>query len=449
MVHFKRKKNFFRLLSPAQILSASFLVLILLGALVLWLPLCAAAGTQVNFLQALFTSTSAVCVTGLTVLATGSDFSLFGQIVILVLFQLGGLGIMLFSTALFDLMGRRLGLRERVLVQQSNPGLSLSGASGLAKRIVLFSLLCEGIGFFGLWLAWAGELGVRAPYHALFHSVSAFCNAGFSLRPDSLTGEVANPLVNAVVITLIVLGGLGFFVCQDVVEWHKKSNHRLSLHTYVCLTTTVALIVGGSILFYLFEFSNPLTLKELSGPGQFWASLLQSVCRTAGFNSIPIGDLREETTMLMIGLMFIGGCSGSTAGGIKVTTFALLLLAAWSQMLGRREVVIYERRVEVERILQALSLFVIACFAVMSCTLVLNYLEPGEFRDVLFETVSAVATVGLSTGITPSLSTPSMLLLCVVMFLGRVGPLTVAASLLQNGTRYNEIRYAKGDITIG
>lgn len=436
--------------SPAQAMVLSFVVLIVLGALVLSLPLCHAEGRSVAPVQALFTATSAVCVTGLAVVDTGSDYSRFGQSVILLLIQLGGLGIMLFSTAVVGLFGRRLGLREKLLIQQTSPGLSLAGVGSLARHILLFTLGCEFRGFLLLWLCWAGRLGTEAPFYALFHSISAFCNAGFGLWSDSLSSEVESAGVNLVIMALIVVGGLGYVLCRDVYLHRKDPDHRLTVHTRVALWTTLWLVLGGAVLFFLFEHSNPATLGSLGWGGKALASLFQSITtRTAGFNTISIGDVREETGQLMLMLMFVGGCPGSTAGGIKTTTFAILMLAAWSQIIGRDEVDVCERRIAVQRILQSLSLAFVAATAIMVCSLLLNYLEPTGFRHVLFETVSAMATVGLSTGITPSLSTPSMLLLCLMMFMGRVGPLTLAVSLVSQGQAHKEIRYPPADISIG
>jgi trk system potassium uptake protein TrkH len=437
-------------LNPSQALVLGFLALIALGTLILWMPICAAEGREIRLIEALFTATSAVCVTGLAVIDTGTAYSRVGQVVILCLFQLGGLGIMLFSTALVGAFGRKLGLRERVLVQQTSPGLPLSEVGSLARNIVIFTLACEFFGFIGLCIAWSGKLGWDTPFYALFHSVSAFCNAGFGLWSDSLSSDVASPVVNIVVMGLITLGGLGYLVCRDVYKKRSDPHHHVSLHTYVVIWTSLLLVGVGTVLFWLFESQNPATLGPMSAGGQFWASLFQSVTtRTAGFNTVDMAALKDETLLLMMLLMFIGGSSGSTAGGIKTTTFALLLLAAWSQMTGAREVVIHKRRVPGDRVLQALSLTVVAGTTVLLCALIMNYLEPSNFRQILFETVSAIATVGLSTGITGTLSSPSMFVICMMMFMGRVGPLTLAASLFNGSDSKKEIRYPQGQITIG
>jgi trk/ktr system potassium uptake protein len=437
-------------LNPSQALVFGFLALVAVGTLLLCLPLSAADGTVIHPLQALFTSTSAVCVTGLVVVDTGTAYSRFGQVVILCLFQLGGLGIMLFSTALVGVFGRKLGLKERVLVHQTSPGLPLSEVGTLARNIVLFTLACELVGFLVLSMAWAGRLGWQAPFYALFHSVSAFCNAGFSLWADSLSADVSSSIVNSIMILLITMGGFGYLVCRDLHQSRAGRLRRLSLHSHIVLTTSVSLVLGGTLLFWFFEAGNPATLGGLDFGGRFWASLFQSVTtRTAGFNTISIGDLREETLLLMIFLMFIGGSPGSTAGGIKTTTFALLLLAAGSQMRNQPEVVVRERKIPMTRVLQALSLTIVAFSTVLLCALVMNYLEPSQFRQVLFETVSAIATVGLSTGITAELSSGSMILICVMMFMGRVGPLTLAAFLFSRSKPKKEIRFPCGEISIG
>lgn len=443
-------KNLIERMSPPQMLSLSFLLLIILGTILLSLPMSSVTGERIPFVYALFTATSAVCVTGLTVLDTGKDFSTFGQVIILLLFQFGGLGIMLFSTAFLGVLGKRMGLRERVLVQQSSPGLSLSGVSGLARRIVVFALVCEFIGFVGLSIAWAGRLGWESLYHAGFHSVSAFCNAGFSLYPDSISQDVANPLVNVVIMGLVIAGSFGYFITTDLIQWIRTSKLRISLHSYVSIVTTFGLIIGGALLFLFFEIDNPKTLGALDWWGKSWASVFQSVVmRTAGLSSVSVSDLREETFLFVMVLMFIGGCSGSTAGGIKVGTFALLVLAVWSEVNGRRDVVVHNRRVEPDRIMQALALVGIAGTTVICTALSVHHLEQGTFRDILFETVSAMATVGLSAGITSKLSHPTLFLLCFVMFLGRVGPLTAVSSLLKEKRGGGEIRFPKGEINIG
>lgn len=431
-------------------LSLSFLFLIFLGTVLLSLPISSAHDERISFIHALFTSTSAVCVTGLTVLDTGRDFSIFGQIVILLLVQFGGLGIMLFSTAILGILGKRMGLRERVLVQQTSPGLSLSSVSGLARRIVVFAFVCEFIGFVGLSIAWAGRLGWDSLYHAAFHSISAFCNAGFSLYSDSLAQDVANPLVNLVIMALIIAGSFGYFVSSDLLQWLRTSRMKISLHSYVSIVTTFALIAGGAFVVLFFELDNPDTLGALNWWEKSWAAVFQSVAmRTAGLSSVSVGDLREETFLFIMVLMFIGGSSGSTAGGIKVGTFALLVLAVWTEINGRRDVVVHNRRIDPRRIMQALTLVGIAGTTVICTALTMHHLEQGTFQEILFETVSAMATVGLSVGITSELSHPTLFLLCFVMFLGRVGPLTAVSSLLREKRGGGEIRFPKGEINIG
>lgn len=446
----RRRKNSWLDLSPSQLMVLSFLALIGLGTLLLRLPICHASD-KVGWLEALFTSTSAVCVTGLAVVDTATDYSLAGQAVILLLFQLGGLGIMLWSSALLTLLGGRLGLRERVALQQFMPGLSLSGAAQLTQRVMLFTLGCELVGAVLLFALWCQRLPVgEALWAAVFHSVSAFCNAGFSIWSDSLSADVANVPVNLVVMALIVVGSLGYLVCADVFQYARGRKVRLSLHAYLVLWVSAGLIVVGAIGFYCFEYDNAGTLEGLSPAGRITASFFQSVTtRTAGFNTLDLSALRSETLEWMVLLMFVGGSPGSTAGGIKTTTLAILLLAAVAQTRGRNEVEAHGRSIPNPRILQSVSLVVVAAASVWLLSVVLNYLEPHNFDRVLFEATSALATVGLSTGITAALSTPSRLLICLAMLAGRVGPLTLAISLLHQEAQKQAIKYPPEDVAIG
>ncbi|MGE0491405.1 MAG: TrkH family potassium uptake protein [Vulcanimicrobiota bacterium] len=446
----RRRKNSWPDLSPSQLMVLSFLALIGLGTLLLSLPVCHASN-KVGWLEALFTSTSAVCVTGLAVVDTATDYSLAGQAVILLLFQLGGLGIMLWSSALLTLLGGRLGLRERVALQQFMPGLSLSGAAQLTQRVMVFTLGCELVGAILLFALWSQRLPAgEALWAAVFHSVSAFCNAGFSIWSDSLSADVANVPVNLVVMALIVVGSLGYLVCADVFQYGRGRKVRLSLHAYLVLWVSAGLIVTGALGFYCFEYDNAATLAELTPATRITASFFQSVTtRTAGFNTLDLSAVRSETLEWMVFLMFVGGSPGSTAGGIKTTTLAILLLAALAQTRGRDQVEAHGRSIPTPRILQSVALVVVAAASVWLLSVVLNYLEPHDFDRVLFEATSALATVGLSTGITATLGTPSRLLICLAMLAGRVGPLTLAISLLHQEAQKQAIKYPPEDVAIG
>lgn len=432
--------------SPAQLAVLSFLMLILFGTGLLLLPFSSSSG-DISVIDALFTSTSAVCVTGLAVLDTGTDFSRFGQLSILTLIQLGGLGMMVWSGGVLFLLGGSLGLRERVLLSAQVPRLELSQMKFLIRGTLAFTIVCELTGALLLWMMWTPRLGYfEAAYAAAFHSISAFCNAGFSLWSDSLSTDVEHLGVNLVVALLIILGGLGYLV---VLELSQRKRKRMSLHSRVALSVTAILVVSGAILFYLLEYANPGTLATLSPEGRFIASVFQSVTtRTAGFNTVDIGSCYPSTQQVMMLYMFVGACPGSTAGGLKVTTFAVLLVATWNYLQGKREMSIWERRLPSERVVQALALLGLMLFFVWLGTISLSHLESFGLGPHLFEVVSAVATVGLSTGITAKLSFYSKLVVCLLMFVGRVGPLTLALALTNGGER-TRIRYVKEDIGLG
>lgn len=438
-----------RQLSPSQLAVLTLLGLILLGTVLLALPISHAPGSKVSWFDAFFTSTSALCVTGLTVVDTGTAFSTFGTGVILALFQFGGLGMLLWSSTMIALLGGQLGLRHRLLMKEQLPGMSMAGAGKLAVNVAAFVVGAEIIGAVFLWFCWNDRLdGPESLYYAFFHSASSFCNAGFSLWPDSLAKDVANPAVNFIIMTLVAVGGLGYAVVRDVIWAFKGKKNRLSVHSRLVLTWSLILTVGGAALFYLFESTHGGLLHDRSWLEQFLIPVFHAGSRTAGLATIDIGALRPETLQLLMVLMFIGGSPGSTAGGLKTTTFAILILAAWSQIRGRDDVEVYGRRLKPELVLQALSLTVIAFMALMAFALAINVAEAFPFSDILFETTSALGIVGLSTGITAQLTPFSKILLCFAMVIGRVGPLTLAMVLLKPNRR-SPVRYPAEDVLIG
>ncbi len=438
-----------RQLSPSQMAVLTLLGLILLGTILLALPISHNPGVTVSWFDAFFTSTSALCVTGLTVVDTGTAFSPFGTAVILALFQFGGMGMLLWSSIMIALLGGQLGLRHRLLMKDQLPGMPMAGAGRLAVQVALFVVGVELVGALFLWISWHDRLGIPASfYYAFFHSASAFCNAGFSLWPHGLADDVANPGVNLVIILLVALGGLGFAVVRDLVWVFKGQKKRLSVHSRLVLTCSVVLTVGGAVLFFFFEASRGGLLHGRPWLEQFLIPIFHAGARTAGLSTIDIGQLRPETLQLLMVLMIIGGSPGSTAGGLKTTTIAILVLAAWSQIRGRDDVEVYGRRLKPELVLQALSLTVIAFAALMVFALAINVAEPFPFSDILFETTSALGIVGLSTGITAELTTFSKLLICLAMLMGRVGPLTLAMVLLKPNRR-SPVRYPPEDVLIG
>ena len=434
--------------NPSKIVILSFAFLILVGTVLLASPWASRAGQTTPFIDAFFTATSAVCVTGLTAVDISLQYSLLGQTILLILIQLGGLGMMVWSGGAILLLGGRLGLAERAALQETVPGMNLSGASTLLKGAVTFTLACELIGALILWLYWTPRLGAGdAAFAAVFHSVSAFCNAGFSLWSDSLSKDATSFTVNAVIITLITLGGLGFLLMLDL--WTAgRCRRRLTLHTRIALVVSATLVASGTLLFFLLETTNPKTIGELSWQSQIGVSLFQSVTtRTAGFNTVPLQECRDETLLVMMGLMLIGGCPGSTAGGIKTTTLAVLFASVLALFRGRRDIVIWERKIPQQRVTQSVAITASMLLLVWVGTIVLCALNPSQLTNNVFEVVSAVATVGLTLGSTPEFSSLSKFVLCLLMFIGRVGPLALAVSLV--GREDRPFKYVREDVRVG
>lgn len=428
---------------PAQVIAAGFGSAVAIGTALLSLPVATRSGERADLVDALFTATSAVCVTGLVTVDTGSYWSGFGQAVILLLIQAGGLGIMTLATLFTVLLSRRLGLRARILAQAETKSLDLTDVRGVVRRIVLFSLASETVVAVVLTTRFAtayDEPFGRALYDGVFHAVSAFNNAGFSTRADSLTAYVTDPWICLTVTAAVVLGGLGFPVVFELVRtWRRPA--VWSVMTRLTVGLTAALLVLGTLVLLLTEYSNPRTLGPLDAPQKWLAALFASaMTRTAGFNSLDIGALRPESLLASDVLMFIGGGSAGTAGGIKVTTFGLLAFVLWSEMRGERHVHVGNRQIPASNQRQALAIALLGVGAVVTATFLLLAITPYRLDVVLFEVVSAFGTVGLSTGITGSLPPEADLLLVVLMFAGRIGPLTLASALaLRDRTRRYEL----------
>ncbi|AUM64002.1 TrkH family potassium uptake protein [Brevibacillus laterosporus] len=438
-------------LSPPKVLVLGFALIIAIGAILLTLPIATNDGQGLSLINAVFTSTSATCVTGLVVTDTGTTFTLFGQLVILALIQVGGLGFMTLATFFALLMGKKISLQQRLLLQESLNQISIEGVVRLAKMLLIFTGLIELTGGILLTLRFAFDMPfAKALYYGMFHSISNFNNAGFDLMGEfsSLTKYVSDPIVNITVCLLIILGGIGFIVMAEVYGY--RDTKRLSLHTKVVLTTTAILIILGTLAIFILEFTNPKTLQPLSPVGKFFGALYQSVtARTAGSNTISIGDMHQSSLFFMIVLMFIGASPGSTGGGIKTTTFATLLGAVWAQIKGREDVIFYRQRILPHMIYKSLTVTMTALFIVIIVSMILTITEPGkDFLMILFESVSAFATVGLSMGLTPDLSDIGKIVISLTMFAGRVGPLTIAFALAQRN-RKEYFRYPKGKIMIG
>ncbi|OMD37819.1 MULTISPECIES: TrkH family potassium uptake protein [Paenibacillus] len=448
---FRRISEFkFLKLSPPQILVLGFASIILIGALLLTLPISSTSGNSVEFIDALFTSTSATCVTGLVVLDTGTSFTIFGKTVIMILIQIGGLGFMTMATLFSLVLKRKISLRDRLILQEAMNQGSMEGIVRLIRRVLIYSLVIEGCAAVLLSIRWAFDMPLgKAIYYGIFHAVSMFNNAGFDIFGDfrSLTDYVYDPLVNIIVMFLIVSGGIGFIVMSDLVEF--RVTRRLSLHSKVVLSTSTGLILIGALVIFIFEFTNTRTLGSLNFGGKILSAFFQSVSpRTAGANTVDIAGLRQATQFFIVILMFIGASPGSTGGGIKTTTFTMMIGAVIAMLRGREDVVLFRYRLAQERIYKALTITLLALLLIASVSMILSTTEDSNFLAILFETTSAFATVGLTMGLTPELSAIGKILLCLTMFAGRLGPLTLAYAL---GPKQGKplYKYPEGKIIIG
>ena len=438
-------------LNPPTVLMLGFAMLILTGSVLLSLPVATESREGLSFLDALFTATSAICVTGLVVVDTGDTFSVFGELVILMLIQIGGLGFMTFSTLFLIIMKKRISLKERLLIKESFNFTDLSGVVKIARRVFMFTLIAETIGGIILAFRFSMDMPVgKAIYFGFFHAISNFNNAGFDLMGgfQSLTMYVDDPIVTITVGLLIILGGIGFIVIHELYEYRQTK--RLSLHTKIVLTSTSILVVGATILIFLLEYHNAKTLGTLSPVGKWLGAFFQSVTpRTAGANTLPIADLTYPTLFLTIFLMFVGAGSGSTASGIKVTTLTVLLATLWAQLNGKEHVTLFKRKIVMETIVKAFTITMCGLLLVFTATFILSVTEKGfEFIVYLFEATSAFGTVGLSMGLTPELSPIGRVCIIVMMFIGRLGPLTIAFALTKN-RKDDAFHYPKGNIMIG
>ncbi len=440
-----------RPLARAPLLFAlGFAAIILAGSLLLTLPPANREGVVTPYLTALFTATSAVCVTGLVVVDTLSYWSPFGQTVILALIQIGGLGFMTSSTILLLLIGRRLTLRERILLREAHGVATLGGILRLTIQVVQVTAIIETAAALILSLRFAQEFPPDwALWMGVFHAVSAFNNAGFDLIGGfrSLTVYNQDPVVLLTIALSIILGGISFTVILDVAR--EREFRSLLLDTKMVLVTVAFLLVGGTLLLLAVEYENPYTLGPMELPSKLLNAFFGAVTpRTAGYNSIAVGQMTQEALFLTIALMYIGAASGSTGGGIKVNTFAVLTAAVISSIRGRGSATAFKKELPQDHVYRALTVALLALGLVFGVTFLLAVLEPFSLTQLLFETTSAFGTVGLSTGITPDLSAPGKLLIVATMYIGRVGPLTVALALAQREkpVRY---RYPDGRVKIG
>ncbi len=436
--------------NPPVSLMMSFAGVILIGTVLLMLPSASVRGRVTPFTDALFTATSATCVTGLIVQDTGDYFSLFGQLVILILIQIGGLGIMTISTAFALIMGKRLTLKLENLMHSVVGESEQLNVFQLLKNIVIVTILIEGIGAILLFPVFSRDMSSSlAMYHSIFHSISAFCNAGFSLFSDSLVSFVDNPLLNFTITTLIILGGIGFAVLIDLYRYvmHVDKVRKLNLHSKIVLTVSAALLVIGFVSIYIGEYSS--VMEGFSINRRILSSWFQSVsARTAGFNTVDMSGLAPSSLLILMVLMFIGASPGSTGGGIKTTTFAVLGLSVISMLKGRRELSLFNRRISLSNFREATSLITLAAGIVFFIVFLLFLFEKQAFEKLLFEAISAFGTVGLSTGITSELTRIGKMLITILMYIGRIGPLTLIYALsMRKGQA--KLNYAEEKIAIG
>lgn len=433
------------LLSPPFILAFGFLGLILVGSILLMLPIC--HPTDISWLEAAFTATSAVTVTGLAVVDTAS-FTRLGQVVIAILIQFGGLGFMTFAVLAFFSLQRRLNMTSQIIAREAFAETNFGDIINTAKSVVSIALIVELLGMilltlsFSLHMPWGEAL-----YHGFFYTISAFNNAGFALSSDSLTPYVDNQQINLIITSLIIIGGLGFLVIKDMLE--HRSWHKISVNTKLVLCTTVIVNLIAFALFWLLERHNPATLGQLSLIDQATAAWFQAITpRTAGFNTIAIDQLTDASTLLTMFLMFVGGGSLSTASGLKLGTFAVLILTTFSFLRQRDHVTVFERRIPERQVRKSLALVSITLMLIFLSVFILSIIEAKHpLEDVLFEVVSALSTVGLSRGLTGKLSDAGEVVIMFMMFAGRVGPLTLAYLIaMPKSTR---IRYPDTNILIG
>lgn len=442
---------------PSRIMVIGFAIIILIGAILLSLPIATNSGKQIGFLDALFTATSAVCVTGLVVVDTGTYWSEFGQSVIILLIQIGGLGFMTIATLFALIAKKKINLKERLLIQESLNQFDLSGVVALAKNVLVITFLIEGVGALLLSTVFIPQLGfIKGFFYSLFHSISAFCNAGFDLMGSisgeysSLTSYMANPMIVLTISTLIVLGGLGFPVIIDIIK--NKDIKRFSIHSKLVILTTAILVLLGFIIIFITEFNNVKTLGSLDFGGKILASLFQSVTtRTAGFNTIDLSLMHEGIIFVMIILMFIGASPASTGGGIKTTTIAILLLSVKAFITGKEDVEVFKRRIDVYTIRKTIGIVFVGGMVVIGGTVILSLTEPNfNLLQAGFEVASAFTTAGLSIVGSTHLTPVGKIIIMIFMFMGRAGSLTVVMALVSNKTaKHAHIRYPEGKVLVG
>lgn len=463
----EKHKGIFKF-GPPHIIVFSFFIVILIGTFLLNLPIASKSGESVGFIDAMFTATSAVCVTGLVVVNTYFHWTLFGKIVILLLIQIGGLGFMSLFTIILVFLGKRITLKGRILIQESFNLATFKGMVMFLKKIIRVTFIIEGIGAIILSLRFIPEYGIKGGiFRGIFHSISAFCNAGFDiLGSNSLIPYSTDYIINITIMLLIILGGLGFTVLIDInnyvrykINKFRKNKTKLfvmSLHSKLALTVTAILILLGMVLTFIIEYNNPKTLANLRFDQKLLVSLFQSVTlRTAGFDAIGQADLNYGSKFLAIILMAIGGSPGGTAGGIKTVTIGVLVLAVISVIRGKDSIIAFKKTISISTIQKSLAIIIMMMTLIFTATIILTMTEKGigiqfDFIDILYEVSSALGTVGLSTGITASLSFVGKIVIILCMFIGRLGPITIILALsFRKRSKKNVIHYPEEKVIVG
>ncbi len=450
----KRKK----ILTTTHIIMLSFLGLIAIGTCLLSLPASTANGEATPFIDALFTATTSTCVTGLVTVPTASHWSLFGQIVILLLIQTGGLGVITLISAFAFFLNKKISLSDRVLLQDAFNLNSLDGLTSFVKKVVIGTFIVEGVGALLYMTVFVPEFGAKGIWISVFNSISAFCNAGIDIiGENSLANYSTSPIVNIVTCLLIILGGLGFVVWFDILGSIKSKRFRkskvlscLSLHSKIAIVSTLILIGVGAVLTFAFEYNNPATMQGMSLGEKIAACVFQSVTtRTAGFFTIPQENLSNGTSLISIVLMFIGGSPIGTAGGVKTVTITVLFVSALAAVKGKNEVELFNRAINEKTVKKAAAVVVTSGTIAFISTLLLVAVTDAPFLDIIYETVSATATVGLSRNLTPTLNNAGKLIITISMFLGRVGPISLAFALNFKKEKKNIIKNPTEDISVG
>lgn len=445
-------------MSTTHIILVSFLAAIMIGALLLCLPISSADGKPAPFIDALFTATTSTCVTGLVVTPTVTAWSTFGQAVILLLIQIGGLGVITIMSAIMIMLHKKMGIGDRLLLQDAFNLNSLSGLIKFVKKVVFGTLIIEGIGALLYMTVFVPEFGIKGIWISVFTSVSAFCNAGIDIiAENSLCSYALNPMINVVTCLLIILGGIGYIVWWDVIRLIKESRQRkvrffrdLTLHSKIAIVATLVLIFVGAGLIFAFEYNNPLTMKDCNVWEKMELSFFQSVTtRTAGFATLPQENLTNATSTLCLLLMFIGGSPVGTAGGIKTVTFVIIFATAFASIRNKEDTELFGRRITKEAVTKAVAVTGMSFIIMFVSTLLLSAVTDAGALDVMYETVSATATVGLTRNLTPYLNVLGKIIIILTMYLGRVGPISLAIAFKGRKETENIVKNPTEEISVG